>query len=62
MLNPDISCFENNVDPDQLTYEKLDDQNHPCFNWNPVSLFDRKRIGGFFVSLGKIFSSLLRIG
>ena len=31
MLNPNISRFEISVDPDQLVYEKPDDQQSHCF-------------------------------
>ena len=31
MLSPDISCFENSVDPDQLASEKPADQDQHCF-------------------------------
>ena len=31
MLGPDISCFENNVDPDQLASRKSTDQDPHCF-------------------------------
>ena len=30
-LNLDISCFDNNVDPDQLASEKPADQDLHCF-------------------------------
>ena len=31
LLNPDVSRFENSVDPDQLTSEKPADQDPHCF-------------------------------
>ena len=31
MLNSDISCFENSVDPDQLASEKQADEDLHCF-------------------------------
>ena len=32
MLNPDISCFRNSVDPEQLAFEKPADQGPHCFH------------------------------
>ena len=33
MLNLNISCFENSVDPDQLAFEKPADQDSHCFQF-----------------------------
>ena len=38
MLNPDICCFENSVDPDQLASQKPADQDQHCF---PLCLYKR---------------------
>ena len=46
MLKPDISCFKNCVDPDQLASQKPADQDPHCFlicllihayGWTPLS-------------------------
>ena len=50
MPMPDISCYENSVDPDQLASDKPADQGLLCFQlclinnayyWNSDSLMDK---------------------
>ena len=52
MLNPDIFCFDNSVDPDQLASEKPADQDQHClslslqihaYNLHPMKSFEQRR-------------------